>query len=320
MITVEQSFRRNFTVACVAHVALIGGLVLTNQFWNGPSHAPATAVELVVPADILGDLPEGPGHGRGPAAPPSPEPPGPSAPAYTPEEQPVPAPTPKAAPAPAPAPEPGEVLVPSKTVKETKAVKKPVVAAPKTTKPVTVVAKPATATAKPTGAKESTGPSAAEIRAKFAKALASGGGGGGAGSGSAGGTVSGDNKPAGGGDGKKRYGRPGSPDGAENGVAGGMGKGTPFWWYYQHVHDRMYEAWERPAEAAHWDRKLMSTVVIRVARDGKILEVKLQDSSGNKLMDETAVTAARKVPRLDPLPDGMKGDTVDISVNFSLEG
>jgi TonB family protein len=303
MKLVEQSLlRRNFTVACVLHVALIGGVVLTDQFWNGPSHAKATMVDLVVPADILGDLPEGPGHGRGAWSPPAKLPPselpGPNEAAFTPEEKPAP----KAP----PAPEPGEIAVPKKVVKETKPVKKPVVAATKTAKPVAT-------TAKNTGTATKSGPSASDIRAKFSKALAAGGG-------SAGGTPYGDNKPVGGGDGKKRYGRPGSPDGAENGVVGGMGKGTPYWWYYQHVHDRMYEAWERPAEAANWDKKLMSTVMLRVARDGKILEVKLQDPSGNKLMDETAVAAAKKVPRLDPLPDGMKGDTVDISVNFSLEG
>jgi protein TonB len=305
MNPVGQSLRRNFTVACVVHVVLIGGLVLTEYFWSGPSRAKAAFVELVVPADILGDLPEGPGHGRGAWAPPPAEPAepaGPSEATFTPEEKPAP-------PAP-PAPAPGEIAVPRKVVKETKPVKKPVAPAP--TKPAPVKSG---ASAIKTGASpaKSGHPSAADYRAKFAKALAAGGG-------QAGGTPFGDNKPAGGGDGQKKYGRPGSPDGAENGVVGGMGKGTPYWWYYQHVHDRMYEAWERPAGAANWDKKLMATVLLRVARDGKILEVKLQDSSGNQLMDETAVAAAKKVPRLDPVPDGMKGDPVEISVNFSLEG
>ncbi len=308
MTSVEQSLRRNFTLACVAHLALIAGVVVTERFWSSTSHARATMVELVVPADILGDLPGGPGHGRGawspPAAPPIPELPGPTEATFTPEGKPAPAP--KAPPA--VTTDPGEVLVPKKTVapvaKTSPAAKKPA-DAPKTT--------PSATPSKTTGAAGSTGATAADIRAKFAKALLAGGG-------TAGGTPYGDNKPAGGGDGKIRYGWPGSPDGAANGVVGGVGQGTRHWWYYQHIHDRMYEAWERPPAAANWDRKLMATVLIRVARDGRIVDVKLQSTSGNRQLDETALAAARRVTRLEPVPNDLRGDPVEITVNFQLEG
>jgi TonB family protein len=82
----------------------------------------------------------------------------------------------------------------------------------------------------------------------------------------------------------------------------------------------MYEAWEQPGQAVNFDKRLVTTILLRVARDGRILDVRLQSSSGNKLMDDSALAAARDVPRLDPLPEGLGGDTADISVNFRLEG
>jgi TonB family protein len=64
----------------------------------------------------------------------------------------------------------------------------------------------------------------------------------------------------------------------------------------------------------------VATILLRVARDGRIDAVRLEHSSGNKLMDDSALAAARSVPRLDPLPEGLGGDTAEISVNFRLEG
>ena len=114
--------------------------------------------------------------------------------------------------------------------------------------------------------------------------------------------------------------RSGSPDGAADGIAGGVGKGSQFWSYYMHVHDRMYEAWDQPGQATSLDKKLVTTIVLHVARDGRIEGVRLEHPSGNKLMDDSAMTAAHSVPRLDPLPDGLGGDFAEISVNFRLEG
>jgi TonB family protein len=155
-----------------------------------------------------------------------------------------------------------------------------------------------------------TAESAASIRRRFASALAS----------ADGGSEGGDNRPAGGGNGESKYGRLGSPDGAADGIAGGVGKGSPFWSYYLHVHDVMYEAWDQPGKAADIDKKLVTTILLRVARDGRIDGVRLAHSSGNQLMDDSALSAAHSVPRLDPLPDGLGGDFAEISVNFRLEG
>lgn len=319
MSTIEKRFRRNFVVACIAHAALIGGLVLFEGVINSARSNAPTPIEVITPADILGDLPKGEGQGRGNYAPPPPAPvneggatsTGPSEPVATPEPPVAPkakvaTPEPKA---------PNEIAIPKKQA--TKELKKPVdTAAAKKVgtadKSTTNTVKVATsAKSSPKSGSSTKAESASSFRQRFASALAAADGGG---------SPGGDNRAPGGGSGASKYGHLGSPDGAADGIAGGVGKGSPFWSYYMHVHDRMYEAWDQPGQALGFDKKLVATIVLRVARDGRIEGARLEHSSGNKLMDDSAVGAAHSVPRLDPLPEGLGGDFAEISVNFRLEG
>ncbi len=313
MRAIEHSFRRNFVVALVMHVGLIAGIVFCEGFLFAARKTSAEFVQLITPGDILGELPKGPGMGRGEYAPPS-EPVRSDAAAgsneaiFTPEER--PAPQPKAAPQ--SATDRNDIFIPKQStpkpqVKTTQTTPKPSQlrakpTATKTTATSKLASKPTSGTAPAV--------SADAIRQRFAKALAT------TGDGTAG-TPYGDGKRAGGGTGNSSA--IGSPDGSPFGVVGGIGKGTPFWWYYQQVHDKMYEAWEQPGQALNWDKGLMATVMIRVARDGRITDVSLKNSSGNKLMDNSALAAARRVLRLDPLPQGLGGEFAEISVNFQLE-
>lgn len=317
MTAIEKRFRRNFILACIVHGALIVGIVIFEGVISNARSSVPTPVTLITPADILGDLPKGPGVGRGNYAPP---PPAPESAAETGPNEPLAAdeqPAPKAKPAPAPAAhDPNDILIPKKSVKPITKKTVPTEKATAKTTPTAPTKATTTAstktTAKSTAKGTSTGKavSADSIRQHFASALAA----------AEGGTPGGDNRTPGGGTGESKYGRLGSPDGAADGIAGGIGKGSPFWSYYLMVHDRMYEAWEQPGQAVSFDKKLVTTILLRVARDGRIDGVRLEHSSGNKLMDDSAVAAAHSVPRLDPLPEGLGGDTAEISVNFRLEG
>jgi TonB family protein len=314
MSTIDKRFRRNFVVACLVHAALIGGIIFfEGAFRRAQSNAPI-AVELITPADILGDLPTGTGNGRGAYTAPPPEPAhqpeaAPSGPAEAPAT-PEPPVAPKAKVASPETTGPNEIAIPKKqAVKESK---KTADTTTKTAQKSASTTKKAVATAKSStqSGSGSTAESAASIRRRFASALAS----------ADGGSEGGDNRPAGGGTGESKYGRLGSPDGAADGIAGGVGKGSPFWSYYMHVHDVMYEAWDQPGKVVDVDKKLVVTVLLRVARDGRIDGVRLAHSSGNQLMDDSVLAAAHSVPRLDPLPEGLGGDFAEISVNFRLEG
>jgi TonB family protein len=285
-------YGRNFIIAAVVHVVAIGGLVAWELFAPRLSHSTPTMVEVVVPADILGELPRGAGHGRGAYAPPAPAPPAPThgMPTEVPDETLAPAPRPVTPVRSAP----DEISIPRKTA----------------TPPKKTVTPPKTKTGSSTKVASATPnatSTAQQIRDRFLKA---------AGTGEPGGTSRGNNRPAGGGTG---VGPLGSPDGAANGVVDGSGAGSPHWEYYQHVHDRLYEAWEQPASVT--DRQSAAVVLLKVGRDGRIEDVSIFRSSGNKLIDSSALAAARKVQLLEPPPAALvKGAQAPITVIFQVEG
>jgi TonB family protein len=274
---VNTTFQRNFIVAVTLHVAAIAGLLAFEYWWPQSARASLTPVELVVPADILGDRPVGPGTGRGAYSPPA-----------APPSNPIVGEAPKQPVGPAPKLLPNEIPVPKKTATPAK----------KTAPTKTAGASVKVASTTPAGNFD-------DIRRRLMGATG--------GSGAPGG----DGQPAGGGSGKSKT--IGSPNGAVNGVAGGVGQGTPHGEYFQHVHDKLYEAWDQPGSGA--ERKLGVVVLLRVARDGTILGANVQRSSGNRLMDESALTAVKKVGLLDPPPAPLvAGNEAAIAVTFQMEG
>lgn len=319
MNTVDKAFRKNFVIALALHLTLIAGIVCWEEFLP---HGPDTAesVELITPADILGDLPAGPGHGRGayapPQAPAAAEPSAGASDSAVPDDE-TPAPQPKAATAAreAEAHDPDEIAISKKkTIEAQKKVAKAaeLAKAKLALKQKLLAEEKAAMKARQAAAAAGASPTetAEQIRERFAKALQDSGDG-------KDGTPYGDGQTAGGGSGKSN--RIGSPDGSPDGVAGGVGQGSPYWQYYQGVHDLMYEAWEQPGSVI--DKTLVATVMIRIARDGSIASVELPRSSGNRLMDDSALAAARKVEHLEPPPDGLlKGSTANITVDFQVEG
>ncbi len=303
MSDVDPRFRRNFVVAAILHVALIGGIILWESFFAERSQSALASVQLVTPADLLGELPKGEGQGRGAYKALAPTPPGadmiagPNEAMSSSDESTAPQPKPAA----------NEIVIPKNTAtkKPIEPVKKPAATTTKSKAPAVTKA-----TAKPKSSTVASGPSVDDIRRRLTKALETTGDG-------KNGTPYGDGKTAGGGN--VTSGRIGSPTGSPNGIPGGIGQGSLFWEYYQHVHDEMYQAWEQPGDAV--SKKLVATVFIRVLRDGTIADVSLKGSSGNKLMDDSALSAARKVQRLEPPPDALvKGDAANITVDFQVEG
>lgn len=286
-------FRRNFIIAAVVHMVFVGGLVAWELFAPKLSHSTPTPIEVVVPADILGELPKGPGHGRGAYAPPAPAP-APSPTHVMPTEVPDETLAPVAKPVTPVRAAPDEVSIPRKTTTPPK-------------KTVTPTKTKTGTSAKVTAPTPNTAGTAQQIRDRFLKA---------AGTGEAGGTARGDNRPAGVG---KGIGPVGSPDGAANGVVGGSGAGSPNWEYYEHVRVRCYEAWEQPGSVN--DRQVAAIVLLKVGRDGRIEDASIFKSSGNKLIDTSALAAARKVQLLEPPPAALvKGTQAPITVTFQVEG
>lgn len=95
---------------------------------------------------------------------------------------------------------------------------------------------------------------------------------------------------------------------------GGGGPPDPYAWYYNQVRAVMYEAWQQPSSLIG-KKGLVTTVEIRVQRDGQITAKKIATPSGNAQMDESVLRALEAVNRLPELPVGFGGF---ISIDFEL--
>ena len=99
--------------------------------------------------------------------------------------------------------------------------------------------------------------------------------------------------------------------------AGGGGAPIPFAWYYYQIKLAMYEAWQQPSSLIG-KKGLVTTVEIRVQRDGQITAKKIAAPSGNTQMDNSVLRALEAVTRLPELPAGLGGLYKDITIDFEL--
>ncbi|MFA5343516.1 MAG: TonB family protein [Kiritimatiellia bacterium] len=106
--------------------------------------------------------------------------------------------------------------------------------------------------------------------------------------------------------------------GAVYGSGAGSGEATPYGWYLAQVRAIMYDAWAQPSALAG-KRGLVTRVLVRVRQDGRIVQKKMADPSGNSLMDTSVMTAVESVKSLPELPFGFGGAYKDITIDFELE-
>lgn len=98
---------------------------------------------------------------------------------------------------------------------------------------------------------------------------------------------------------------------------GGGGIYSPFALYYNQVRTVMYETWQQPSSLIG-KKGLVTTVEIRVQRDGQITAKKIATPSGNTQMDDSVTRALEAVTKLPELPAGMGGFYKDIIIDFEL--
>ena len=111
------------------------------------------------------------------------------------------------------------------------------------------------------------------------------------------------------------------------GIGDGAGKGktgagkdamSQFGWYTDMLHDRYYSRWEQPVGIG---QDVLTTVRLRIMKDGTIAKHDMVKSSGNPQMDESVMTAVEKVKQIDPLPAGLgNGEYFDLNVAFKVGG
>jgi len=112
----------------------------------------------------------------------------------------------------------------------------------------------------------------------------------------------------------------GRGNGKGPGKAGNGSGASEFGWYYSMIHDRFHSRWDQPTSIAHGSQDIVTTLKIRIAKDGTIQSREILHSSGDNTMDQSVMTAADRVLQIDPLPAGLgNGEFFEINIAFKLD-
>jgi len=90
----------------------------------------------------------------------------------------------------------------------------------------------------------------------------------------------------------------------------------PFAYYLHILRHRIQENWEPPFQQSTASEKINAVVGFRVLRDGKIVDVTLEKSSGRFLYDQAAQRAVYLASPLPPLPDDFSDEQLTVHIEF----
>jgi colicin import membrane protein len=109
--------------------------------------------------------------------------------------------------------------------------------------------------------------------------------------------------------GVQQAGPPGGTDGAQVGLARRL--------YYTEIWNAIRRQWALPEFLKA--QKLETVLVVVVRRDGKVLDLRVEKSSGNEIYDESARRAVRKAEPLPPFPAIYSPAQEEIGLRFRPE-
>lgn len=84
------------------------------------------------------------------------------------------------------------------------------------------------------------------------------------------------------------------------------------------LHDRFHARWDQPIDLLQGGDELSAFLEITIDRNGRIANLTLSKSSGNRAMDDSVMTAARRITQVDALPKGL-GNTTGYKVNIEFK-
>ena len=100
--------------------------------------------------------------------------------------------------------------------------------------------------------------------------------------------------------------------------AGGSGKTADlkFQIYYSIIWSKIKDAWVLPENTTSADKKLEAIIAIRIKKDGEIVKVWTEKSSGNNYFDQSALRAIAKANPLPPVPEGYGEEYFELGIRF----
>lgn len=84
--------------------------------------------------------------------------------------------------------------------------------------------------------------------------------------------------------------------------------------YYGEIHDRVWENWNYPVNLATEETSVI--ISIKIGRKGELLELAVEEGSGNRFFDESLVRAVEKSAPFPPLPEGFAADFLETGLRF----
>jgi len=87
--------------------------------------------------------------------------------------------------------------------------------------------------------------------------------------------------------------------------------------YYTSVYNKIYNSWVLPGYSSK--RQLEAIVNIRIAKNGKILKTKFEQTSSSAYFDRSVLRAIKKADPLPPLPQGFNEKYLELGIRFIPE-
>jgi protein TonB len=108
----------------------------------------------------------------------------------------------------------------------------------------------------------------------------------------------------------------GVPGPGPGGGGGGGAADLRFSGYYRSLYEKIYQSWILPDYVTEKEGSREVIVVIKIQRDGRILEANFEKASGNRLLDASVMNALKKADPLPPLPDDFRESFLEIGIRF----
>ncbi len=85
--------------------------------------------------------------------------------------------------------------------------------------------------------------------------------------------------------------------------------------YISEIWNRVKKAWQVPGGLAN-KKNLETVVIVKIRKDGRIVDVEIEKRSGNRIYDESALRTLRSVDPLPPFPQSLVGEYLEIGFRF----
>jgi periplasmic protein TonB len=89
--------------------------------------------------------------------------------------------------------------------------------------------------------------------------------------------------------------------------------GSRFAWYVDGINRAMSQNWNKGEVDSRTPKGARAYILFTISRDGTVSDAKVDRSSGGRTLDVSCMRAAQRIGRLQPLPGGYTGNTLNVS-------